>query len=284
MEKMLAILFDEESKAYQASRALKQLDGDGSIVVYAERVIEKDPDGTIALKQVDFEFPIHSVSGTAIGAVIGLLVRGPLGMVGGAVVGSMTGGLAGSIHDFYRAEVSAEFLDEVSTALKPGKFAVIADVDEDWITPVDTEMEALGASVMRTAKQSFEAEQRAKEVARLRAEIEQTKAELSRADADRQAKLHAGIDKLNAQVEARLTQAQQRLEQMKSEAEAKVRALHAAREKARADVQASHDAEEKRIRQEYEESDARLRALFSEQCKGASARQEKEQHPSLAQK
>lgn len=231
MEKMLVVVFDEESKAYEALHALKQLDKEGSIVVYAARVIEKKPDGTIVVKHSDFEFPMHAVGGTAIGAVIGLLGAGPLGMMGGTAVGGMAGALAGSIGDFYRAEVSAEFLDQVSAALKPGKLAVIADVSEEWVTPVDTQMEALGASVIRTPKQSFEAEQRAKGLAQLRSEIEHLKVELVRAHADRKAKLQARIDKLNAKVEGQLDRAK-RSEQVKSGTEANARAFETKAEKA----------------------------------------------------
>ena len=225
MERMLVVVFDEESKAYEGLRALKQLEKQGRIVVYADRVIGKNLDGRITVKHSDYEFPAYAVGGTAIGAIIGLLGGIPIDLIGGAAVGSLAGGLAGSVGDFYRAEVSADFLDEISAALKPGKFALIADVKEERVTPVDIQMEALGASVIRTAKRSFEAEQRAKEVARLRAEIAQLKAELVRAHAGRKAKLQARIDKLHVQLQAQLDQAKQRSEQIKSEIEAKVHAL-----------------------------------------------------------
>lgn len=37
MDRMLVVVFDNESKAYEGSRSLQQLDGDGSIAVYAAR-------------------------------------------------------------------------------------------------------------------------------------------------------------------------------------------------------------------------------------------------------
>ena len=51
MDRMLVVVFDNESKAYEGSRSLQQLDGDGSIAVYAATVIAKNPDGTTAVKQ-----------------------------------------------------------------------------------------------------------------------------------------------------------------------------------------------------------------------------------------
>ena len=58
-----------------------------------------------------------------------------------------TGASAGVIGDFYVAGVDEDFLADVSTALLPGKFAVVADLSEEWITPVDVRMEVLGGVV-----------------------------------------------------------------------------------------------------------------------------------------
>ena len=156
--------------------------------------------------------------------------------------------------------------------------AVIADVNEEWVTPVDTQLEALGVSVMRTVKQDFELEERAKQMAKLREEIEQTKAELARAHADRKAKLQARINKLNAQLQAQVEQAKNRSEQVKTETEAKVRALQKRAEDARADVKAKLNEQVTRVRQEYEESDAKLSHMLAKRLRGgAAARREKEQ-------
>ena len=57
MEKMLVVIFNDESKAYEGSRALKQLDAEGSMTIYAEAVIKKNADGTATVKQVDDGFP-----------------------------------------------------------------------------------------------------------------------------------------------------------------------------------------------------------------------------------
>lgn len=51
MEKMLVVVFDTEKKVYEGSRALAELDREGSISIYAESVIQKNADGTIAVKQ-----------------------------------------------------------------------------------------------------------------------------------------------------------------------------------------------------------------------------------------
>jgi len=78
MERILAIVFNDEAKAYEGSHALKQLDEEGSIAIHAAAVIKKNADGTVTLKEDEEDFPIRAVAGTAIGALIGLL-EGPIG-------------------------------------------------------------------------------------------------------------------------------------------------------------------------------------------------------------
>jgi uncharacterized membrane protein len=270
MERMLVVVFNDEPKTYEGSHALKQLDAEGSITIHAESVIKKNADGTITIKQSDGEFPLRTVGGTAIGGLIGLL-EGPVGVA----VGATAGLLAGSIGDLHVAGVDAEFVDEVAATLTPGKCAVIAEVSEEWVTPVDIRMEALGGTVHRTARQAVEHDQRAQEVAALRAEIAQLKAEHARARDERKAKLQAKIDKLNAKLEAKLDEAKRRSEQIRSETEAKVQALQKKAEKAQGDVKATLDARVKRIREEYEQSEAKLKHLLAGQLKQAAARLEK---------
>jgi uncharacterized membrane protein len=270
MEKMLVVVFDDEPKAYEGSQALKQLDAEGSITIHAESVIKKNADGTVTVKQVDDGFPIGTLGGTAIGSLLGLL-GGPVGLV----IGAGAGALAGGIGDLNVAGVDAEFLNDVAAKLTAGKCGVVADVSEEWVTPVDTRMEALGGTVLRAARKSVEDEQRARDVAALRAEIDQLKAEHARARADRQAKLQAQIDQLNAKLQAKLNQAKQRSEQIKSETEAKVQALQKKAEKAQGDMKATLDTRVKQIRGDYEESQAKLKHLLAGKLKEAAAKLER---------
>jgi len=210
MERMLVVVFNDESKAYEGSRALDQLDGEGSIAIHAESVIRKNADGTATLKQAAGDFPIRTIAGTALGGLVGLL-GGPVGFGMGAAAGA----LAGSIGDLYTAGVDADFLDDVSAALVPGKCAVVADVSEEWVTPVDTRMEALGGVVFRRARKDVQEDQTARDVAAMREEIEQLKTEHARARADQKANLQAKIDILNTKVEDKLDRARQRSEKIK---------------------------------------------------------------------
>jgi uncharacterized membrane protein len=234
---MLVVVFENELKAYDGSRALKALDAEGSISVHAEAVIKKNDDGTITIKQAGDEFPIRTFSGTTIGALIGLL-GGPVGLVVGAVAGTVAGGA----WDINRAGVNADFLNDVSAKLTPSKWAVVSEISEDWVTPVDTQMEALGGTVFRIARRSVEHEQYAKDVAAIKADITQLKAEQAKSRADQKAKLQTKIDNLNKKLNAKLEQAKQASEQQKKEAKAKVDALEKKAAKAKGEAKAKIEA------------------------------------------
>jgi uncharacterized membrane protein len=258
MERMLVVVFDDESKAYEGSRALNQLDGEGSITIHAESVITKNADGTVTEEQAEGDFPIRAAGGTAIGSMLGLL-GGPAGVAAGALAGAM----GGSLGDLFRAGVDSDFVDEVSETLTPGKHAVIADVSEEWVTPVDTRMEALRGVVFRTGRRNFEDDQRARDIAELKSEIAQMQAEHARAKADRKAKLQAQVDQLNTKLQKKLDQARQRSEQFKNETDAKVQSLQKKASRAQGDVKAAIDARATQIRKRYDESVARMKGLVA---------------------
>jgi uncharacterized membrane protein len=270
MERMLAVVFENETKAYEGSRALNQLDQEGSISVHAESVVQKNTDGTVSVKQVDGDFPIRAVAGTAIGSLVGLL-GGPVGFAVGAAIGATVG----LLRDAYLADVNVDFLDDLSKALTPGKFAVLADVSEEWTTPVDIRMEALGGFVFRTPRERFEEERRVKELAALRAEITQLKAEHAQARADRKAKIQAKIEALNQKLQDKLDEAKQRSEALKKETDAKVNALQEKAAKAQRETKTAINARIAEIKNRYEDASAKLRTATAEQLRKAAAHIEK---------
>jgi uncharacterized membrane protein len=248
MDKMLAVVFENEKAAYKGVEALAALSAEGSIYVYAEVVVTKNVDGTISTKKVDGEFPIRTFGGTAFGSLIGLL-GGPVG----AGIGAAAGALAGMVGDVYASEVDSDFLSDVTAALTPGKCAVVANVSEEWVTPVDTRMEAIGGVVFRTLRQTVADDHWDREAATLRAEIDQLKAEHAKADANRKLKLQAKIDSLNARREKKLEQSRLRAKQVKQELETKVEALQKKAAKEKGDVKAAIDARIAHLRQDYKD-------------------------------
>jgi uncharacterized membrane protein len=244
--KLLAVVFNDEKSAYEGARALADLNRDGSIDVFAAAVLQKDAKGWVATKKVQSDFPLQTVAVTAIGALIGLL-GGPAGVA----VGSAAGAATGLLGDMYTAGVDEDFLTEVSTALTPGKCALIAEVDEDWVTPVDTRMEALGGVVHRTLKSTFEHEAWSQAAADARTELDQLKAEEADADADRKAKLQAQIARLSKRLDTKLDRAKAQSKQAEEEFQAKATALRNRIDKERGDRKAALEARLARLRSDY---------------------------------
>jgi uncharacterized membrane protein len=256
---MLVVVFDSEPKAYEGTKALQQLDNEGNISIYALSVIKKNANGTVELLKTESDFPIRTVAGTAIGSLIGLL-GGPVGLA----VGATTGSILGVSGDLYMSGVNIDFVDEVSAKLAPGKFAVVADISEDWVTPLDVNMEELGGQVFRIKKHDVEVEQRKADIAALNAEIAQLKKEMANARGEQKAKLQAKIDKLKEKQQNKRKQAEQRLEQIKKEHEAKVQALKEKAAKAHGETKATIDARVTRIREGHQQTVAKWKNLEAE--------------------
>jgi len=229
MDRMLVVVFDNESKAYEGKKALLQLDGEGSISAYGYAVVAKNPDGTTTVKQGDDSGPLGTFTGTTLGSLIGLL-GGPAGVVLGAAAGLG----AGAAVDLHNARISDDFIDDVTKVLLPNRFALIAEIEEDWTTPVDTRMEAIGGTVFRRALSDVEDTVDDEDVAAIKADLAQMKAEHAQARADRKAKLQEKIDQLNSKLQAHLQKAKEQRQAAEREAQIKVDILKAKAKAAKA--------------------------------------------------
>ena len=88
MDRMLVVVFDSESKAYEGKNALLELDKEGSIGVYTYAVLAKDADGNASIKQGDNSGPLGTLIGTSVGGLVGIL-GGPVGVAAGAAPGRL---------------------------------------------------------------------------------------------------------------------------------------------------------------------------------------------------
>jgi len=229
MDRMLVVVFDNESKAYEGKKALLQLDGEGSISVYGYAVLAKNADGSATVKQGDDVGPIGSLLGTSLGSLIGVLA-GPAGLA----VGASAGLLAGGAFDVNNAGIGDDFIDDVAKVLLPNRVAVVGEIDEEWTTPVDTRMEAIGGTVFRRALSEVKETIHDENVAAMKADLAQLKAEHAKAQADRKAKLQEKINQMDSRIQAELQKAKERREGAQRKAQAKVEALKAKAEEVRA--------------------------------------------------
>jgi len=222
MDRMLVVVFDNETKAYEGKKALLQLDAEGSISVYAYAVLAKHADGTATVKQGDDFGPVGTLLGTSFGTLIGLL-GGPVGLA----IGATAGLAAGAAVDMNNSRIGDDFIQDVTKVLTPNKFAVVAEIEEDWTTPLDTRMEAIGGTVFRRALSEVEHTIHEENVNAMKADLAQIKAEQAKAHADRKAKLQEKINRLDTKIQGQLQKAKDRREAAEREAQAKVQVLKA---------------------------------------------------------
>lgn len=253
MNKMIVTVFNVESSAYEGAKALTELHDEGSLTLYATAVIAKDPKGVVSVKHAADEGPLGTVLGFATGSLIGLL-GGPVGLAIGATAGT----IGGSMYDIAQLGISEDFVAEVSHYLLPGKVALIAEIDEEWVTPLDTRMEQLGGIVFRRARGEFIDAQIEREIAADEAEFAQLKAEYNQAVGEAKAKLKAKLDAANNRLQARRDQAKARIEAIKREGEARIKSLQEQAVKAKGEMKAKL---EKRIAEERADNKLRVEKL-----------------------
>jgi uncharacterized membrane protein len=223
MDRMLVVVFDNEAKAYEGEKALLQLDAEGSISVYAHEVIEKQADGTVTVKQEHGPGPVGTLIGTALGSIIGLL-GGPAGVAIGAASGLVAGGTA----DLNNARIGQDFIDDVNKQLMPNKFALVAEIKENWITPVDTRMEQIGGTVFRRSLSDVRHTIHNENVAAMKADLAQMKAERAKAhDVREKARLQEKIKQLDSKIQVEQQKAKDQREAAERQEQAKIQMLKA---------------------------------------------------------
>jgi uncharacterized membrane protein len=253
MNKMIVTVFNDESSAYEGVKALTELHAGGSLTLYATAVIAKDARGVVSVKQAADQGPLGTVLGLTTGGLIGLL-GGPIGLAFGAATGTMVG----SLYDLAQIGIGEDFLAEVSQNLTPGKVAVVAEIDEEWVAPLDTRMEPLGGIVFRRVRGEFIDAQIEREFAAADAEIDALEAEVNQAVGEAKAKLQAKLDAARKRRQARHALVKERIEAIQREAEAKLKSLQEQAAQAKGEMKAKL---EKRIAEERADHEARMAKL-----------------------
>ena len=199
-DNVLVVSFGEDpqndTNAYQALTALKQLDSQDQIKIAGAAVIARDVDGRVDVKSEVGDDPFLGIAG---GGTIGLLVGiigGPLGVL----LGGATGVLVGSLFDISEVETTESVLSEISKQVQPTRSAVVAQVSEQSPEVIDAAMARLGGHVMR--RPAFEVEQEiaaagdAQRTAdrEARKELHQARVQKTKEDA------HAKVEELKAEL------------------------------------------------------------------------------------
>ncbi|MDJ0938988.1 MAG: DUF1269 domain-containing protein [Woeseiaceae bacterium] len=220
MSKMIVAVFENEETAYEGVNTLRSLHREGSLSVYGAAVVAREDDGSVRIRDAGDQGPIGTAIGMLTGAVIGMF-GGPTGLA----VGTAAGGLIGAGVDIFNLGVGEDFVSEVSTKLEPGKVAIVAEVDETWVTPLDTRMAELGAEVIRRSRLDIEDEQFDRDIEAAKADYRAVKEELATTHADNKAAVQAKLDAANERLTAAVQKSEARHQQAMQDGQAKVDAL-----------------------------------------------------------
>lgn len=257
MDKMIVVVFDSEKKAYEGSKALKELHDEDSITLYASAVIAKDAGGKVTVKDAVDQGPLGTGVGLVTGSLIGLL-GGPVGVAVGAYVGTF----GGMMYDLATVGVGEDFLAEVGERLQPGKTAVVAEIGEDWSMPVDIRMEAAGGVVLRRGLGYVEDVLIERDSDALEAEIAQLKAEYAQATGKAKVKLQAKIDATKAKLQATHDRAKAQLEAAKQKMDAKIKSLQEQASKAKGDAKVKIETRIAEVQSEHKRRTDKLKQAW----------------------
>ena len=254
MSTFIVTIVPDETKAYQAVNALESLHSEASITLYDTVVVQRQADGTLATKQ---RGPMGAIS-TGLGAVLGALI-GVIGGPPGVLIGGAAGAAFGSGGAFVHGELSDEFLEEVSKKMKPGDYAVLAEVAEQWTAPVDTRMRELGGTVLREERSAFADQMIEKRAEAHKAEVEQRQAERAEQKAKRgEAKIAVDVSDARWRLERIADKANKRLYVARRELEQKLDALGEQSKKATPEVRAQIDQRIAELRTDFGERERML--------------------------
>lgn len=215
MNRMLVVVFNEASQAFEGRDALKNLDRDDSLALHAYAIITRKADGSI-VNEEDHHAGFSLPPGTSLRSLID-----HFGKTTRVAISTAAESLApGAKQD--EARIVADFANEVSKHLTPGKFALVAEIDEEWTPWINLRMEELGGVVYRCPLSDVKQVAESADIAAMKAELAQMRADLARARAGHKAKLLEKINQLDTKIQQHLQKAKERREI--AEAKAKVQA------------------------------------------------------------
>lgn len=220
MNRMIVVVFSEASQAFEGRDALKSLDHEDSIALHAYAIITRKADGTI-VDEEDHHAGFGLPPGTSLRSLIDRFDKTTK-----VAISTAADVLApGAKQD--EARVVADFANEVSQQLTPGKFALVAEVDEEWTPWINLRMTELGGVVYRCPLSDVKDMAESAEITAMKADLAEMKAKYARARADRKAKLLEKINQLDAKIQQHLQKEKERRKATEVKDQAKVGALEA---------------------------------------------------------
>ena len=145
---IIVATFDTSNAAYDAASALKKLKDEKAIDFKPKAgvMIKKDDKGNVSLLESKDRPLFGTAVGTAAGALIGLIGGAP-----GAALGAALGATSGLGSDAVMASLDSDFVESVTSDMRPGMTAIIVEADEKSTKPADDAVAHAGGHIRRQA-------------------------------------------------------------------------------------------------------------------------------------
>ena len=272
MDKEIVIVVPNETAGYEVVKALKALDDEGSIELYASTVIFKADNGTFTVKDDHrLRAPRAAALAVSTGALLGLL-GGPIALAAGATAGAAAGaaaagaavgGAAAIGGDLTYSGFAGELVRTVAASLQPGSYAVLASVSEDWTVPVDSAIAPYGTAVFRQATDDVVVAQIKADWQSMNDELDHIEAEIDKAVGDEKTKLMAKRDELRMKQKAEREKLEARVRKLRESWDAKIASVKAKADMAEARAAARHAEHARKLSQFAAAQKKALHDLFA---------------------
>jgi hypothetical protein len=252
MDNMLVAVFESERQALAAARAMKELNTEGVVLVYALAVIVKGFKGIDILNFPRDQNSPDPALRMAICSLIGLLRRS-----WDSTEEIAAECIADRMVELANAGVDGGFLGEVSRHLLPGTSAIVSEVDEESLTPMNTLLESQRGIVFRCVRCKVMDTQIAKELDALRREVHTIEELLHTLDQST-GQLQVMLNLTKGRFQATKDRARKRAASIKLEAEAKIISLQEQAAKAEGGLKARLERLANEVRADYVDRAATL--------------------------
>lgn len=158
--------------------------------------------------------------------------------------------------------VDLDFVEEAEKMLLPGKVALVAEVDEEWVVSVDAALEASGGTVFRRARPEVIDTQFDHATGAFKGEIKQLEAEAAHSTGEAKSKLQVQIASAKAGLARAVPRAKRRVEALRQEAAAKALAIKKQLDHAKGEVKGTLEDRVERVKRAYRHAEPSSRKLW----------------------
>jgi uncharacterized membrane protein len=159
MENYVAIVVDDEKKAFDVLHGLWKLNDQVEVEVRSAAVLDRGKDGRIAVVSKSTDAGERAVVGTAAGLLLGAIAAAAAATLAPLGIGVVAGAAAGLAAEGVKSGERQQAGSETQFILPVGKSAVVADVSEDSTTLIDNLAAQAGGKIYRRTRSTVLSDQ-----------------------------------------------------------------------------------------------------------------------------